>query len=150
MYSTVAEIRDESWLMNNTYITDPKIEVYRNRAYSIIQSSLASIYDLSVLVSGNAEFANSPAQWVLKNAEILLAAWYLMMKWYGTDWLGSQDSEARDKINEAYSILNSLTSQKTRLFRNDLQEFAKQGNKQLGPTVSTISTAPIFSVWSRD
>lgn len=150
MYSTVSEIRSEAWLNNNTYITDPQIAVYQNRSYSIIQSALASIYDLTVLIDANADFNNSPAQWLLKNIEILLSAWYLMMKWYGTDGLGSQDSEARDKINEGYSILNSLASQKTRLFRNDLTEFAKKGNKQLGPTTSTISTAPIFSIWSRD
>jgi len=95
------------------------------RAYSIIQSTLANIYTISELVPSNNRFFDSPASALLSNIETLLSAGYLLMKSYSVDDIGRQEI-AKDKINEAYSIMNSIASQKMRLFAVDMTEFSKQ------------------------
>lgn len=144
MYSTELAIKSEAWLTTNPYITSAIVQTMQIRAYSIIQSTLANIYTISELVPSNNRFFDSPASALLSNIETLLSAGYLLMKSYSVDDIGRQEI-AKDKINEAYSIMNSIASQKMRLFAVDMTEFSKQWSKQMWPTISKITTDPIFT-----
>jgi len=143
-FVTTREVRDEAWLSNNQDILDTKINTYRERAYAMVYSAIASIYNVPTMMS-SATRDGSSAKSVLQQAELLFAAGYLLTKEYGVDQMGYENDDGVMKINDAKSILGNIASAKIRLFWSDGLEFDRIGTNVSGPVSSKPREARNFT-----
>lgn len=109
-YATATQVRLESGLTSNTAILDATITEYINSAHGVILAKLATDYNISKLDVSNVDFPNSIAQSVLNRVEILLASGYLLIKEYGTMIGDKPIDEAKRRIDEAFKILDKISS----------------------------------------
>jgi hypothetical protein len=88
-YCSLYQIRRQSGMLDNPFITEDILENYRRRAESEIDSTLSGHYVLPLTnASGNTE-----VPYIIENACMLLAAGYMDYREYGKDgegvkWLG--------------------------------------------------------------
>ena len=123
LFSEIDDIRAESWFTWNTNISDTTIEKYQKRANWMVLGYISRIYEINSLDLSNIP-TDSQAYWLLNQAEILLASWYLLIKEYWVDWL-AEDNQWIDKVNEWKSILDDILNTGVRLFGKDWAELAK-------------------------
>ena len=117
-YSTIAQVRLEAGFTNNLDILDATITEYTNQAHGVILSKLASDYDITKLDVSNLAFVNSIAQSVLTRCEILLASGYLLIKEYGVMIGDKPIDEAKRRIDEAFKLLDKISSGEIQLLDN--------------------------------
>jgi len=114
-YTTISNIRIQTNLTNNPYITDGMIDVYRTRAENEVKSIIMFRYELPLV--------EIPA--IIENCATLLAAGYMDYKEFG------RDGEGVKWLGEARGILNSIKKGTQRLIGQDEQEL---------PTITTANT----------
>lgn len=110
-YTTVAMVRQEAGFQNNPNVTDPVITQYQTRAYNLVRSFVSGRYDIT-LFSGSG-FTGSQAESVLSQAELLIAAGYLISSEFQGQPRG--DSEGKQKVADGMAILKQIASGELRL-----------------------------------
>lgn len=104
-YTTDAEVRDEAWFNNNTFIADAEIDAARVRAYGVINTKISPIYKTPLTVDG--DFTGSFAETYIKNIELFLASAYLLIKEYGVESVNS-DKDWYNKRQIALEMLDDV------------------------------------------
>lgn len=125
-YTTLAKIRQESGFQNSVNILDATITQYQTRAFNEVRSVVAGRYDLTQF--SGALFSGSQAESVLEQCELLLAAGRLISAQFQGQPRGENDGKG--KIDEARSILKSITSGELRLLDVNNSEFSSGGVSQ--------------------
>lgn len=97
-YCSLYAIRQQAGLTNNPFITDGRIETYRHRAESEVDSYLNARYILPLLNSSGA----AEVPFLVENCTTLLAAGYMDYQEFG------KDGEGVKWLGEARSILKKL------------------------------------------
>ena len=125
-YSTTQAVRSEAWFEKNPNVLEPTIAAYLSQATWIVQSYVSAVYKLNNLKPGALNFAGSQAEGVLKRAEELFAAGYLLMKEYWLQALAT-DKDGQRKIQEAEKLLQRLIDWKhpLRLIDSEWNEFER-------------------------
>lgn len=150
-YTTAQAVRYEAGLQTNPDIVDTTINGYIVRAHSIVESYISAAYSLPSVQVGAPGFAGSQAEGLLKGAETLIAAGYLMFTEYGTEGLDT-DKDGQRMIREGELLLQRLTDEKRplRLVDSNGLEFPRvSASSSGGLTASNLRSAPIFSVGDR-
>ncbi len=139
-YSTAARVRTESGFDGNQNVLDSVIEAYLEQANGVVQSYVASVYDISQL-SGS-KFTNSQAEKMLKRAEELIASGYLLIKEYGAD-SGESNKDGYEKVEEGESLLQRLTDKAhpLRLIDTGGDEFSRVAKSTAGTIVGSGITS---------
>lgn len=144
-YSTTALVLTEAWLNNNTNISLTTVQDHLNRAHAQVKSTIFQLYDSTYLTWTNRD----DSLWfeICRQAETLIAAWYLLFKEYAEDqiWLTSW----RDKIDEGRYILKQIHTWEVRLFGNDNREFLRIWQMVWQPVISAKTTTK-DKVYSKD
>ena len=146
-YSTTQRIRTESGFDGNYNIADSVIENYLEEAHGIVQSYVASVYDINVLTGS--KFTGSQAEKMLTRAEELIASGYLFIKEYGPD-SGDSNKDGYEKVEEGESMLKRLTDKDhpLRLIDTVGNEFSRIAKSTAGSVVALGATsgAKVFAV----
>lgn len=105
-YTTNAKIRQEAGFQNNANVSETTITQYQTRAYNLVRSFVAGRYALSELSGAN--FTGSQAETVLEQAELLIAAGYLIQ----SRFQGQPQAEAqgKEKVADGMAILKQISS----------------------------------------
>lgn len=124
-YTTTAKVRSEAGFEWNTNITDDVIEKYLIQSHGIVQSYVAAVYKVTDLAGSL--FTGSQAEAMLQRAEELIAAWYLLIKEYWLEGVGTE-ADGYKKKTEGEKLLMSLSDPKKPLLLLDLNgsEFTRQ------------------------
>lgn len=113
-YCSIYAIKKQAGLLNNPFIIDGDVEVYRKRAENEINSYLISRYVLPLTnASGVAE-----VPYLIENICTLLAAGYMDYKEFG------RDGEGVKWLGEARGLLNKLQDGTQTLIGTDNMEMA--------------------------
>ncbi len=96
-YCSVYDIREEAGFLDNPYISDGRIHLYRLAAESEVKGSIAAVYALPL----------SEVPDIIKEATIMLAAGRLLYKEYGSDTEGLAKNGI-EKIKEGRGILKAI------------------------------------------
>lgn len=105
-YTTLVKIRQEAGFQNNANVSDTTVTQYQTRAYNLVRSFVAGRYALSEMTGAN--FTGSQAESVLEQAELLIAAGYLIQ----SRFQGQPQAEAqgKEKVADGMAILNQISS----------------------------------------
>lgn len=114
-YTTTAKIRQEAGFQNNSNVSDTVIGQYQTRAYNLVRSFVSGRYDITLFSGAN--FTGSQAESVLEQCELLIAAGYLISSEFQGQPRG--DSEGKQKVADAMSILKQIASGELRLVGAD-------------------------------
>ena len=122
-YTTLVKIRGEAGFQNNANVTDTTIGQYQLRAYNLVRSFVAGRYALDGLAGAN--FTGSQAESVLEQAELLIAAGYLIQ----SRFQGQPQAEAqgKEKVADGMAILKSISMGELLLVGVDSAVFAAGG-----------------------
>lgn len=115
-YTTQAEARTESGILDNTYITDTYVTNEVIRAEAIIDSMLSGRYKIPL--DSNATRANSPGKNLLNRIATVLSAAYVLQTAYGTESLDT-DKDGYRKEKYAMDMLNQLVDGTMKLLGSD-------------------------------
>lgn len=140
-FSTNTKIRIESGFINNTDITDPTIDLYRYRAYGVVNSTISPVYRVQEMIS-SPMYEWSHAQTIIESCETLLASWYLLTKQYGIDQMWYGNDEAKDKIDEANSMLKQIAKWNMRLYGTDGLEFQRTEDGATSLSLWPVASTP--------
>lgn len=140
-FTTIAAVRSEAWFEGNPSVADDLIESYLTQGHSVVLSYVAGAYNINDFTSSNAEFVDSQAEGLLKRAEELISAWYLLIKLYWNEGQWS-DFDGVKKKAEGEKLLIWLTAQKNplRLISKSGVEFTRVWNATAWSIVSGQST----------
>lgn len=122
-YTTVLKIRGEAGFQNNPNVSDTTITQYQTRAYNLVRSFVAGRYALDGLAGSN--FTGSQAESTLEQAELLIAAGYLIQ----SRFQGQPQAEAqgKEKVADGMAILKQISSGELLLVGADSSVFAAGG-----------------------
>lgn len=134
-YSTEPNVRNEAWFDWNADLTTDVIDRYQLQSYNIIRWVVAWRYDITLLDSSNPNFVWSQASYYLARVEELMAAWYILIKEFWSDWTERKET-GELKLKEANSLLDKL--------------FWSPATRLVGLDWNEITTVPIASAWSID
>ena len=106
-YTSTARVRTEAGFDGNPNVSDDMIDAYLVQSHGIVQSYVAAVYVLGNFSDSNPNFVGSQAEGVLKRAEELIAAGYVLLKEYGSEGLNT-DKDGQKKIAEGEKLLQRL------------------------------------------
>lgn len=112
-YTTLEAIRRQAGMMDNPFMTDGILEIYRTRAENEVDSQLMTKYSLP-LTRASDSVQEVPA--IIENATMLLAAGYMDYREYG------KDGEGVKWLGEARGILKSIQNGNQHLIGTDRLE----------------------------
>lgn len=136
-YTSTARVRTEAGFDGNPNVTDEMIDAYLVQSHGIVQSYVAAVYVLGNFSDSNPAFAGSQAEGVLKRAEELIAAGYILLKEYGSEGLNT-DKDGQKKIAEGEKLLQRMADPKNplRLVDGNGNEFQRISKAVAGKIVA--------------
>lgn len=134
-YCSIYAIKKQAGLLNNPYILDGDIEIYRKRAENEVNSYIFSRYSLPLTNSSG----DTEVPFLIENCTTLLAAGYLDYKEFGRDgegvkWLGEARALLKQIRDGGQALLGTDNAQMTEIdVLSGVQSYPDQVDNDNGP-----------------
>lgn len=108
-YTTATQVRNEAWFEGNTNVLESLVDKMLLQAHGVVQSYLSAAYNVTDFAG--ALFTGSQAEGMLARAEELIGAWFLLIKQYWLEGIGTEADWYKKKA-EGENLLKSLLDPK--------------------------------------